>query len=82
MAFLANDLSVLAYANGFTLWHYKSDDTNAVVTANDYFNNASEMLRVNDLIMANVDVDGTPATKIYIVTGNAGGDVTVADFSA
>ncbi len=24
MAFTIRDLSVLAYANGFTLWHYKT----------------------------------------------------------
>ncbi len=26
MAFQTKDLSVLAYANGFTLWHYTTDD--------------------------------------------------------
>jgi hypothetical protein len=27
MAFSARDLSVLAYANGFTLWHYRTGDS-------------------------------------------------------
>ena len=76
MSFLSSDLSVLAYANNFTLWHYTTTD-DAVTTAG-YFDNASDMLRVNDMIIANVDTDGTPATAFYIVTANAGGSVTVA----
>lgn len=31
MGFKNKDLSVIAYANGFTLWHYKTDDDIAVV---------------------------------------------------
>ena len=27
MAYLSKNLSVLAYANGFTLWHYTTADT-------------------------------------------------------
>lgn len=27
MSFIARDLSVLAYANGFTLWHYRTRDS-------------------------------------------------------
>jgi hypothetical protein len=82
MAFKASDLSVLAYANNFTLWHYTTTNTAAEVVAASYFNNAVDMLRVNDLIITNVDTDGTPATNFYIVTGNDGSSVTVALFSA
>lgn len=38
-------------------------------------------MRVNDLIIANVDTDGTPLTKFYIVTTISGGVVTVAVYS-
>lgn len=79
MAFTASDLSVLAYANNFTLWHYATFD-NSVTTAG-YFNSAASMLRKNDLIIANVDTDGTPITKFYIVTANTGSSVTVALYS-
>lgn len=75
MAFEATNLSVLAYANNFTLWHFVTED-NAVTTAG-YFNKATDMLRVNDLIIVNVDTDGTPATNFYIVTANDGDSVTV-----
>ena len=78
MAFTATDLSVLAYANNFTLWHYTTTDS-AVTTAG-YFDSAASMLRVNDLIIANVDTDGTPATVFYIVTANTGASVTVAAY--
>lgn len=79
MALVLSDLSVLAYANNFTLWHYKTAD--AAVTGAGYFNNAATMMQVNDLVIANVDVNGTPATKFYIVTGISGGVVTVALYS-
>ena len=79
MAFITSDLSVLAYANNFTLWHYTTID--ADVTTAGYFDRASDMLRVNDLIIANVDTDGTPATTFYVVTANSGGSVTIAAYS-
>ena len=37
MAFESKNLSVLAYANGFTLWHYTSTDTAALIDSEDYF---------------------------------------------
>ncbi|MCD8498047.1 MAG: hypothetical protein LRZ85_08215 [Alphaproteobacteria bacterium] len=81
MAYNSSDLSVLAYANNFTLWHYVTTDDS--VTSTGYFNKASEMLRVGDLIIANVDTDGSTATitKFYIVTANTGGAVTVTVYS-
>ncbi len=79
MAFKATDLSVLAYANKFTLWHYVTTDD--AVTGGGYFNSAADMMRINDLIIANVDTDGTPATKFYIVTGNTGTAVTITLYS-
>jgi hypothetical protein len=79
MAFQATDLSVLAYANNFTLWHYTSVD--ADVTTANYFDKAVDMLRVNDLVIANVDTDGTPSTAFYIVTGNDGSTVSVTAYA-
>lgn len=79
MAFVASDLSVLAYANNFTLWHFVTAD--ADVTSSGYFDKAADMLRVNDLIIANVDTDGTPATTFYVVTANSGSSVTIAAYS-
>ncbi|HPF78937.1 MAG TPA: hypothetical protein PLF01_06545 [Alphaproteobacteria bacterium] len=79
MSLKLSDLSVLAYANNFTLWHYKTDD--ASVATSNYFDNAADMMNVNDLIIANIDTDGTPATQFYIVTGISGGAVTIAAYA-
>lgn len=81
MAFTASNLSVLAYANNFTLWHYTSTDTALTIEGAGYFNSAVDMLRVNDLMIINIDTDGTPATKFYIVTANTGSSVTVAVYA-
>ena len=82
MAYLSKNLSVLAYANGFTLWHYTTVDATADVDTAGYFNAASDMVRIGDMIMANVDTDGTPAAGIFLVNANASGVVDVADMTA
>lgn len=82
MAYASKDLSVLAYANGFTLWHYTTTDVAADVDTSGYFNEASDMLRVGDILVANTDTDGTPASGFYLVNANAAGVVDVADMTA
>ena len=52
MAYSASDLSVLAYANGFTLWHYKGSDSENAQKAGNFFNNAYDVLRQGDVIMS------------------------------
>lgn len=79
MAFIATELSVLAYANNFTLWHYTTTDDSIEVA--DYFNGSADITRKNDLIIANVDTDGTPATKFYIVTGSSAAGVIIAAYA-
>jgi hypothetical protein len=83
MAYDPNNLSALAYANGFTLWHYKTADAAVVVDTTGYFNNAMAMLRVGDFIMANTG--GTTQNGMLIVTTNNGTNVDTAnliDFSS
>lgn len=82
MAYDPKNLSVLAYANGFTLWHYTTIDTGAVADNTGYFNGAAEMVRVGDMILANVDTDGTPGAGIFLVNDNTGGGVDVANLTA
>lgn len=51
MAYNAQRLSVTWYADGCTAWVYRSTDERCRdVARHDYFNPASEMLRVGDLI--------------------------------
>jgi hypothetical protein len=65
MAFAIRNLSVLAYANGFTLWHYKSGkDKLDSVSSGNYLADASDMLTAGDLIM----VTATDGARILCVT--------------
>lgn len=51
MAYEPKSLSVLAYANGFTLWHYRTEDSRAAVSTPGYFDAARDMLRHGDVVM-------------------------------
>ena len=81
MAFQTKDLSVLTYANGFTLWHYTTVDPATDVDTAGYFNDAANIVRVGDMIMSNVDTDGTQASGIFLINANAAGVVDVADMT-
>lgn len=82
MAFESKNLSVLAYSNGFTLWHFTTVDLATEVSAVGYFNEASDMLRVGDMVMANVDTDGTPGAGIYLINSNVDKVVDLSDITA
>jgi hypothetical protein len=65
MTFAIRNLSVLAYANGFTLWHYKSGkDKLDTITSGNYLADASDMLTAGDMIM----ITGTDGARIVCVT--------------
>lgn len=65
MAFAIRNLSVLAYANGFTLWHYKSGkDKLDAVSGGNYLADASDMLTAGDLIM----ITAADGARILCVT--------------
>ena len=81
MAYSPNNLSVLAYANGFTLWHYTTTDTAATTDTTGYFNGAADMLRVGDMILANIETTGAPGAGIFLVNSNVGGVVDVANLT-
>jgi hypothetical protein len=70
MAFSMRDLSVLAYANGFTLWHYKTaaDDQNCT-TQPGFFDAAGDMLAAGDMMMISARDGGR---MVCIVPGPAG----------
>jgi outer membrane protein assembly factor BamB len=81
MAYDASNLSALTYANGFTLWHYKTPDSAADVDTSGYFNEAASMLRVGDFIFANADIDADVESGVFIVASNSGGVVDVSDIT-
>ncbi len=69
MAFQNKNLSVIAYANGFTLWHYSAGETLATITANGYFNNVKTLMNIGDIIIINAS-DNTAIKKINITELN------------
>ena len=85
MAFAIRNLSVLAYAQGFTLWHYRAHlPTLAAtlvppasaeeVTAPGFFDPAADMLAAGDMLL----VSTPQAGRLLYVTGTAGGVRTAA----
>jgi hypothetical protein len=59
MAFAIRNISVLAYANGFTLWHYKAAaDDQTTVAAPAFFNDAGDMLASGDMVMVSAKDGG------------------------
>jgi hypothetical protein len=66
MAFALEGLSVVSYADGFTLWHYRAGtDTRAAVATAGYFTAAGHMLRAGDMLVANT-ADGM---ALMVVSG-------------
>lgn len=63
--------------NGPRMWIYSSADAIADVNTAGYFNNASDLLTVRDIIFV-IDTN-TPTTHIVSVLSNASGVVDVSD---
>ena len=81
MAFTASTLSQLAHGNNWKLWVYTSGSDNiAAINSSGYFNDASDMLGVRDLII--VADTATPTTNFCTVLSNSGGVVDVSDGTA
>lgn len=72
MAFQNKNLSVIAYANGFTLWHYSAAETMTAITTAGYFNNVKSLMNAGDVVIINSS-DNTAIKKI----GMTGTNVTV-----
>lgn len=72
--FAIRNFSVLAYAQGFTLWHYKASLTplNAVRQP-DYFYAAQDILAIGDMIMVSA-ADG--ATVLVVASSHRSGVTT------
>ena len=78
MAYDPNNLSALAYANGYTDWHYWTHDAASEVEEIGYFSQASSMFRRGDKVTVNAEVgtaDGKNAAMF--VKRNDGSNVDV-----
>ncbi len=72
MAFQNKNLSVIAYANGFTLWHYAAlAETMTTITTSGYFNDVKTLMNPGDLVIINAS-DKTGIRTI----GTASGSIT------
>jgi hypothetical protein len=73
MSFAIRNLSVLAYAQGFTLWHYKMG---AVLLGEaglpGYFDSAADMMAAGDMVM----ISGPAGGKVLVVGHGQGTIVT------
>jgi hypothetical protein len=73
MNFAIRNLSVLAYTQGFTLWHYRAGSTPlGKVAEAGFFNDAADMFDTGDMIL----VSAAEAGRVLFVTGTEGGVVT------
>ena len=74
MAFQNKNLSVIAYANGFTLWHYAANETLSTITASGYFDGVKTLMNTGDLVIINAS-DNTSIKKITVSTNVTNGSV-------
>lgn len=81
MTYNPKQLSILAYANGFALWHYATADGPEAIDTSGYFDGAVDMLRVGDMILANVNTGSTPGAGIFVVRSVQSGVVDVASLT-
>ena len=73
MAFAIRNLSVLAYAQGFTLWHYKAGSASLdQAAASGFFDNAADMIAPGDMIM----ISATDGGRMLFVAATGGGVAT------
>jgi len=82
MPFSSRDLSVIGYANGFTLWHFKTIDPARRVGSEHYFNSAAHMFRIGDFVMVNAGIGSNPAHGLVVIVAIDRGDVQVRQLTA
>ncbi len=78
MSYNAKNFSVMAYANGFTLWNYSTEDDLTAVKGSGYFNEIAPFARKGDMILANTSVESTLAPAILSVVSVEDGAVSVS----
>lgn len=61
-----------------TLHAYVTNDTAAQVETSDYFLSLYERLKVGDLLLASIDMDGTPTVQLYVFNAVSSSSVTIS----
>lgn len=80
MSYNSKSFSVMAYANGFTLWNYSTEDALSAIKAEGYFNEVAAFVRQGDMILVVANKASDIQTGILAVANIANEVVTVADF--
>jgi hypothetical protein len=80
MAYASAGLHRIGGGSGVNLWIYQTTDAIATVNSAAYFNDASNMLNIRDLII--VQDTNVPTTNFVTVLSNASGVVDVSDGTA
>ncbi len=75
MAFQNKNLSVIAYANGFTLWHYAANETMTAISTSGYFDSVKTLMNTGDVVIINAS-DNTSIKKITV-----SGSISVAELA-
>ena len=68
--------------NAPQMWSYTSTDAKTAIDASGYFNSASGVLKVGDLIYIHGDTGGTATFSLHPVVSNASGVVDIGDGTA
>ena len=84
MAYDPHQLSAMSYANGFTIWHYRTEDSWRDIIdeewegrTHNYFAEAAAMFRPGDLVHVNSQAEWGPENFSVWVQSNRGGVVVV-----
>ena len=68
--------------NAPQVWSYTSTDAKTAIDASGYFNDASDLLKVGDLIYVHASTGGTRTYSLHPVGSNASGVVDIGDGTA
>ena len=68
--------------NAPQVWSYTSTDAKTAIDAAGYFNDASDLLKVGDLIYIHGDTGGTATFSLHPVVSNASGVVDIGEGTA
>ena len=68
--------------NAPQVWTYKSDDLAADIDGAGYFNDASSILKVGDLMYIHADADSAATFGLAVVNSNSGGVVDITSLTA
>lgn len=60
------------------VYHYVTNDDASTVQATGYFNSIWDQFSIGDVMLASLDLDGTPVFKAYMITAASASGVTIA----